>query len=94
MLEPYQGEQKIQAQVKSGFAQIKQKSTLVGLKLVADARIILGGQLLLAKRGQIAYFEEEILYASDWAKKKLKCDGIEEEFIMADFNFVRGFSEK
>lgn len=94
MLEPYQGEQKIKAQIQSGFASIKQKSTLVGLRLVADATIILGGQRLEMEKGQKAYFEEEVLYANDWSKKKLKCDGIEEEFIMADFSFVRGFSDE
>ena len=85
MLEPYKGSKKIEGVVKSGFATIKQKSTLVGLKIMADARIPLGReQFIEVKKGQIAYYPEEILHASDWSTKLYNLNGSEEQFVLGE----------
>lgn len=89
VLESYKGDKKIKAEVSSGFAKISQKSSLIGLKLLAPAVIFMGGEKMEFKKGQIAYFEEETLFAGNWSKKLLDCDAFEEKFILADFANVR-----
>ena len=88
-VEPYKGEKKIKAEVSGGFARIKQKSSLVGLKVLADALVSVGEKTVEIKKGQTAYFEEETVYASKWATMQMECDKIEEKFAIADFSLVR-----
>ena len=88
MLTPYTGVNKIEASVKSGFATIKQKSTLVGLTLLADGMVSNGKEMKLVAKGQIVYFTEEILHASDWSKKTFNIDGSAELFILAEASYV------
>lgn len=88
MLTPYTGVNKIEASVKSGFATIKQKSSLIGLTLVADGMVSTGKEMKLVAKGQVVYFSEEVLHASDWAKKTFKIDGSEDSFILAEASYV------
>jgi hypothetical protein len=91
MLEPYTGSKKIESTVKSGFATIKQKSTLVGLKLVADGKIPLGREAFLeVKKGQTVYYSEEILHASDWSTKTYNLQGSTDQFILGEALHVVG----
>ena len=84
-LEPYEGSGKIEAQVSSGFATVKQKTTLVGLRLLADVRIIQNGSILLCVgKGAKIYFTEETLHAAAWSKKTYECAAIEGKFILAE----------
>ena len=92
ILEPYKGEHKVKANVQHGFATIKQKSNLVGLKLLADAKLTQGNSTFLVPRGTVAYFEEEVLYSQEWPRKRLSCDELKEEFVIGDYSQVRGFS--
>lgn len=70
MLEPYTGVNKIQSSgEKTGFATIKQKTAVIGLKLMADAKIPVGKELVDVKKGQTVYFVEEVLHSNEWAKK-------------------------
>jgi len=89
MLEPYQGSNKIKAEVSSGFAKISQKGTLVGLKLLADANISYGGNELSLKKGQTVYFEEEHLHSNKWSKMLYECKDMDFKFVMGDFGQVR-----
>jgi hypothetical protein len=84
ILEPYKGKGKAEAQVTSGFASIKQKSTLVGLKLLADGKVAIGKDMVDVKKGQTVFFSEEVLHASDWSKKTFNIEGSEEKFIIAE----------
>lgn len=84
ILEPYKGKGKIEAQVNSGFASIKQKSTLIGLKLLADGKVSIGKDMVDVKKGQTIFFPEEILHAHDWSKKTFNLEGSEEKFIIAE----------
>lgn len=89
ILEPYKGKGKVEAQINSGFASIKQKSTLIGLKLLSDGNVAMGREMFIeVKKGQIAYFPEEILHAHDWAKKTFNLEGSEEKFIIAEAAYV------
>lgn len=86
-LEPYKGERKIEASVKSGFATVKQRSSLIGLKLVVPAQVIVSGNVVeTLSAGSVAYFEESVLSAAPWAKHTYKAEGLtDKEFIMADY---------
>lgn len=88
ILEPYKSKGKIEAQVSSGFASIKQKSTLVGLKLLADGKVMIGKDAMDVKKGQTVFFPEEILHAHDWSKKTFNLEGSEEKFIVAESIYV------
>ena len=85
MLEPYKGAKKIEGQG-TGFSTIKQKSTLIGLKVLADGKVPLGReQFLEVKKGQTVYFAEEILFAHEWSKKTYNLENKEDEkFILGE----------
>ena len=70
--------------ISSGFASIKQKSTLIGLKLLADGKVVIGKDMIDVKKGQTVFFSEEILHSHDWAKKTFNFEGSEDKFIIAE----------
>lgn len=84
MLEPYKSKGKIEARVNSGFATIKQKDTLIGLKLLADGKLAIGKDMVDVKKGQVVFFPEEILHSHDWSKKTFNLEGSDEKFIIAE----------
>ena len=88
ILKPYEGDKKLKAEVKGGFAKVSQKTNLVGLEVLTNASIILNGGQVTIEAGSIAYFREEVLYAHEWSKKKHRADFIDEEFIIADYSNV------
>ena len=97
ILEPYTGVNKIEATgIKTGFAGIKQKSNLIGLKLLADAQLSFqsptgsdsGQNSNLLKKGQIVYFQEDQLHVGGWSKKTFTCEGIKGKFILAPSNLM------
>ncbi len=90
-LEPYKGSNKLESRVNSGFATIKQKGNLVGLKLLLDFRILdpsLEEDYRLIPRGSVLYFSEEDLHNQPWSKKTYECKEIEGKFIIVDYGFV------
>lgn len=90
VLEPYKGSNKIETTgVSTGFATVKQKSNLIGLKSLANGIIVgVGGVQENVEKGQTVYFEEEQLHAGGWAKKTYTCEGIEGGFILAPGNLA------
>ena len=89
ILEPYEGSHKIESNTSSGFATIKQKTTLIGLKVLEDAQFVLPTkEIVNIEKKSTVFFEEEVLYSSAWAKKTYECDGIESRFIIADYSQV------
>jgi hypothetical protein len=84
VLEAYKGKGKIETKITSGFATVKQKDTLVGLKLMADGKVTIGKDMMDVKKGQTVFFSEEILHASDWSKKTYSIEGSEDKFIIAE----------
>lgn len=85
-LEPYKGSKKIESTVKSGFATVKQRSNLIGLKVLVDAEVIVAGSLQKLSAGSVLYFEETTLATEAWARHTYKAEGLHgEEFIMAEY---------
>lgn len=84
VLEPYKGSKKIEGVVKSGFATIKQKSTLVGLTLLADGKVAIGKEQMDVKKGMKVYYLEEVLHAADWSTKVYNLDNSTESFILGE----------
>lgn len=88
ILEPYEGEKGLKANVSKGFATVKQKSNLVGLKLLTPALVSTSKGELDLKEGQIIYFEEEILATIGWSRKIYECEDLSVKFIVGDFSHV------
>ena len=88
LLKPYKGEKKVKANISGGFASIAQKSTLIGLELVADFQYVTPTHIERIEKGSTVYFQEELLYASNWSKTEFDCESIEERFIIADIGSV------
>ena len=85
ILEPYQSSGKVEAKVSSGFAMVKQKSTLIGLKCLMSTQVMANEKMSIeVTKGQIVYFPEEVLHTSDWSKKTYDCDAVEGKFIIAE----------
>lgn len=89
MVEPYKGDRALKANTTGGFAIVQQKVSIVGLMLLADALICLGGENVrtLAK-GSKVYIKEELLFTQPWAQKVYESDAIEGKFIIVDLNYV------
>lgn len=86
-LEPYKGDRKIEATVKSGFASIKQRTSLIGLKLIAPAQVLVSENISdILPVGTIIYFEETTLSTEAWAKHKFTSDIASEEFIVGEYS--------
>ncbi len=89
IVEPYKGSGKIEGKVSTGYGTIQQKTTLVGLKLMADGKVPVGKEgVLEVKKGQKVFFLEEILHAMDWSKKQYNLAGSEEKFMLAESSYV------
>jgi hypothetical protein len=80
ILKPYQQGQGIRTEIRGGLALPGQKNNLVGLELLADTRF--DGDTF--KAGSTAYIQEELLMSHPWAKKVMKAEDIEGEFIVVE----------
>lgn len=88
VVEPYKGSNKPVGKVSSGFATVKQKDTLIGLKVLADFTMKTNSSEILIVKGQTVYFSEEVLATHDWAKKTYECDAIEGRFSLAEAAYM------
>jgi len=88
IIEPYEGIRKVEAKVTSGFATIKQRTNLIGLKVLLDGTITQGQNVIEVKEGQIVYYQENTLYSQAWAKEVYTCDDIKKPFILAEAAYV------
>lgn len=97
ILTPYTGKTGIRSTgEKTGFASVQQKTNLIGLKLLADAKLELTSGLEhlsidgvsqtidknLLKKGQIVYFREEDLHASSWSTTVFSSDALKGGFVL------------
>ena len=85
LLEPYISTRKIEATINKGLATVKQKGTLIGLKVVADARL---SDTHIVKKGSVAYFDESFLHTNQGLLKPMACDGVEGQFIIMNVGSV------
>lgn len=90
-LEPYVSSGGIKSTGESaGFARVKQKSSLVGLKALSHAKVRdrNGNEETVIHPGDLVYFKEEDLHSSPWAKNLFDCDIIDSKFIVAELAFA------
>lgn len=87
---PYKHSGKLKTQVKSGFATVSQKSTLVKLEVLFDAQVLVGDSVQKVNKGQFVYLSEEILHSAVWAKQIMTTEGFNSEFIVIDPVYVIG----
>lgn len=90
LLEPYESDGSIQTTISNGFATVKQKSTLVPLKAVADGYLYHrdGSVLKNVSKGDLVYFKEEDLHSQSWAKTLFTAQGSGVQFIIAESSLV------
>lgn len=72
----------------SGFSGVKQKNTIVPLKLVADAVLKDGTEL---KTGESILIDETVLYGKPWSANVFTIEGTEIKCIQVDLVNVVGF---
>ena len=76
---PYRGKRTIRQKVSSGFASVVQKGNLVGLEVLVKSTLILNGVEHKVLPGDIAYFEEELLYNSKWSNQVMSAEKVLDE---------------
>ena len=87
LLEPYVSSGAIKAEIKSGFATVKQKSTLIGLKALHPSKWIdKNGHARSVNRGDTVFLKEEDLHTQAFAKTVFNLDSDQEKFIIVDAN--------
>lgn len=88
---PYVGAKGLRAKVSSGMAVVQQKTEVVGLEVLRDARI---DKDTVIKKGSVVYIKEEILFTyKDTYSVPLSCGEIGEPFVLAHYAhvaFVKG----
>jgi len=91
ILETYKQGQGIKTEVKSGFAFVSQKSKLIGLKLLMDAKLNDGSFL---SKGVTAYIPEDHLATMPWAKNVKTSDALDkQEFLVVPLKEVVFFDD-
>jgi hypothetical protein len=89
LVEPPQGERKLETKLQSGFASIKQKSNLVGLKVLKDATVQITEQdSLKIPSGSMVYVMEDFLYTQHKVLPKVEFDGDDKKYMILDFSNV------
>ncbi len=82
---PYAGSKALKSETKSGFSTIKQRTAVVGLKVLLDSKLPDGTEV---KAGQTAYFTEEALTVYQWPFQHMSCDDISGPFVIAPAELV------
>ena len=67
------------------MATVKQKGAVVGLKVLADARI---SDSYTIKKGSIAFINEDYLYNNQGNFKPMEAEGIEGSFVVLSFGSI------
>ena len=88
--EPYISKRKIEATVNKGLATVKQKGSVVGLKVLADARF---GETVI-KKGSKVFLNEDYLYNNQSNLKPMESDGIEGSFILLNVGSILFIQEE
>lgn len=81
---PYEGKRKIDSQVVKGLATVKQKNSIVGLQVIADAKI---GDFFIHENS-VVYVSEEFLFNAQTVLKPMECEAIDGNFILMDFRNI------
>lgn len=90
LVEPYLQGQGLKSEVKSGFSYVQQKSAVIGLKTLVDAKY----DDRIVKAGAIVFISEELLTTQEWAKKVKKADLTDgKEFVIVEARNIIGIKE-
>jgi hypothetical protein len=82
---PYTGTKALKSETKSGFSTVKQRTEVVGLKVLLDSKLPDGTEI---KAGQTAYFTEESLVVHQWPYHHMSCTDIQGQFVIAPAELV------
>lgn len=85
IVEPYLGKRKIEATVNKGLATVKQRGTVVGLKVLVDARI---SDTQIIKKDSVVFLNEKYLYENQNVLTPMECDSIEGSFIILSVGYI------
>lgn len=88
---PYKGDRKPQAQVRNGLATVKQRTAIVALKVLADARI---NDQLTIKKGSLVHLHENLLATRQSVTTALESEVIGEPFVAVDFGDILFVSQE
>lgn len=83
--EPYKATNGLKSKVSRGVAVVQQKTEVVGLKVLRDAKV---DNDLELKSGDVVYLKEETLHTIKQYQYPLECVDIEEPFVIVDFGHV------
>lgn len=83
--EPYKGSTGLKSKVTRGVAVVQQKTEVVGLKVLRDAKI---DDSLELSAGDVVFIKEETLHTIKQYQYPLECEAIEEPFVIVDFGHV------
>lgn len=87
IVEPYLTDGALTAKESNGFALIQQKVGVKGLRLLVDAKIGVGQEVVTFSRGGLVYIKEEFLHTQPFAKKILEHEDIG-KFIIVDLQYA------
>lgn len=85
IVEPYAGKRKIEATVNKGLATVKQRGAVVGLKVLADARV---SDTQIIKKGSTVFLNEKYLYENQSVLTPMECEAIEGSFITLNIGYI------
>lgn len=85
VLEVYKTDKSLKAKVSNGFASLVQKTGLVGLTLLVEAKLPDGR---IVPKGYKAYIRENVLHTNAWGTTALECDGIPIPFILVEGTYI------
>lgn len=88
IVETYKEDRALKATVQNGFAMVSQKIQVKGLKLLAEAKVAINGELLHYPAGSTVYIREASLQSQPWAKQAFTSDAVEGEFMIVDQSHV------
>lgn len=85
LCEPYISKRKIEATVHKGLATVKQKGTVIGLKVLVEARI---SDTLSIKKGSTVFVHEKFLHENQSILTPMESEGVEGSFILLNAGYV------
>lgn len=88
--EPYKGSKGLKSKISGGVSIIQQKTSVIGLRVLADAYI---SEQLTLKAGSIAYLREDILCQFQDYSTPFNSDATEEPFVLVNYSHIAFIKE-
>lgn len=90
MVEPWKGDRKIKSKISNGFASVLQKTNIVKLKVLVDAKVNYANSTLDIAEGSFILVSEELLLVSKQSLKTVTIEEGTQEYMLIDINNVIG----